>query len=139
MRLSVVCCVLLVSGCATTGSQEDDLDLSGAWAVHKSPPMVKVTGELGTATNPVRVLMPEGEREYLHRLRCANGSAPTFERQGSAGIGPYGKILDIYSVQCGTKSSSIYMDMYHCSEEERPVPGFDIVPELGRRAKQECR
>lgn len=139
MRFVIAGCVLLLSGCATTGGQGDDFDLADAWAVHKTPPTVKVIGELGTVTNPVRVLMPEGEREYLHRLRCANGSAPTFERQGSAGIGPYGKILDIYSVQCGAEFSSIYMDMYHCSEEQSPVPGFEIVPELGRRAKQECQ
>ena len=105
---------------------------------HKATPQVQVSGELGSATNPVRVLMPEGEREYLHRLRCPNGSPPEFERNGSGDIGPYGRILDFYSVKCGTVTTTVMMDMYHCIEEQRPLPGFDIVPEIRARDRSEC-
>ena len=141
MRLIALFICLAVSGCASTMSsqQQDSLDLAAATNVFKTSPAVAISGELGSESNPVRVLMPEGEREYLHRLRCDNGAPPAFERRGSAGFGPYGKILDIYTVECPNKSSTIYMDMYHCSEEREPIAGFQIVPEIGTRAKPECR
>lgn len=82
----------------------------------------------GSDKNPVRAQGPAGERAYLRRLRCADGQAPAFERQGSAGIGPYGNILDIYAVQCaGGAAQSVYIDMYHGHVEPQPVPGFTIV------------
>lgn len=83
---------------------------------------------LGSEKNPVRAKGPEGERAYLARLRCADGSAPAFERQGSTGIGPYHNILDLYSVQCaGAAPLSIYIDMYHKHVEPAALPGFTIV------------
>jgi hypothetical protein len=85
---------------------------------------------LGSERNPVRVSDPGGERAYLGRLRCSDGSAPQFERGGSVGIGPFGNILDVYGVRCATgtpPSSSVYMDMYHRHVEPRPVAGFTIV------------
>lgn len=85
---------------------------------------------LGTRENPVRVDMPAGERAYLQRLRCADGTAPAFNRQGSAGSGPYGYMLDAYDVTCkGASPAVIYMDMYHRNDERRPVPGFSIAGE----------
>lgn len=83
---------------------------------------------LGSEKNPVRAKGPEGERAYLARLRCADGSAPAFERQGSTGIGPYHNILDLYAVQCaGAAPLSVYLDMYHKHVEPAPLPGFTIV------------
>lgn len=83
---------------------------------------------LGSENNPVRAKGPEGERAYLARLRCADGNAPAFERQGSTGIGPYRNILDLYTVQCaGAAPLSVYIDMYHKHAEPAPVPGFTIV------------
>lgn len=85
---------------------------------------------LGSEQNPVRVNMPQGERNYLERLRCSDGNAPAFERGGSVGTGPFGNILDVYNVRCLTgtpATSSVYMDMYHGDYlENRPVPGFTI-------------
>lgn len=82
----------------------------------------------GSDKNPVRAQGPAGERAYLRRLRCADGKAPAFERLGSAGIGPYGNILDIYTVQCrDAAAQSVYIDMYHGHVEPQPVPGFTIV------------
>ena len=88
----------------------------------------KVSGELGSKTNPVRCSGPYGEREYLNRLRCSDGKAPEYFRVGSFGKGPYGHILDGYSVKCEEKDSvTVFMDMYHKHVEKEPVPGFTIV------------
>lgn len=83
---------------------------------------------LGSSKNPVRTDSPSGERAYLRRLRCADGTPPSFERQGSSGIGPFGRIMDVYRVRCaGGEPVAIYMDMYHKGAvEARPVAGFTI-------------
>jgi hypothetical protein len=84
---------------------------------------------LGSEQNPIRGSDPAGERAYLQRLRCSDGSAPEFERGGSVGVGPFGNILDVYDVRCATgtpASSSVYMDMYHRHVEVRPIAGFTI-------------
>jgi hypothetical protein len=85
---------------------------------------------LGSEANPVRAAMPVGQRAYLARLRCANGSAPAYDRQGSGGIGVYGNIIDFYAVTCpGAQSVTVVMDMYHAGyAEDRAVPGFTIAP-----------
>ncbi|TAJ64632.1 hypothetical protein [Brevundimonas sp.] len=87
---------------------------------------------LGSVQNPVRADMPAGQQAYLRRLRCSDGRAPGFGRIGSFGAGPYGSIIDGYSVSCGGSSpaqSEIYMDMYHAGHvEAAAVPGFTIVP-----------
>ncbi len=88
---------------------------------------------LGSEGNPVRCHMPRGEREYLSRLRCENDRPPKYERAGSVGQGPYGRIMDLYSVKCkantiGATEFNVYMDMYHPDYvETRPIPGFTIV------------
>lgn len=86
---------------------------------------------LGSEANPVRAAMPQGQRAYLARLRCADGQKPAFERIGSMGISPFGNIVDGYSVRCeGSEpaDATVYMDMYHAGHvETRAVPGFTIV------------
>jgi len=91
----------------------------------------KVTGALGTKTNPVRCDDPKGERQYLNRLRCSNGKRPEYSRIGSFGVGPYGNILDGYRVKCeSVDEATIFMDMYHEEYiEKEAVPGFTIVDE----------
>lgn len=83
---------------------------------------------LGSAKNPVRTTMPQGQRLYLSRLRCSDGKAPQFYRQGNVGPGPFGNIVDLYKVSCpGAEplESDVYMDMYHGGFiESRIVPGF---------------
>ncbi|HYJ30161.1 MAG TPA: hypothetical protein VEW25_07465 [Allosphingosinicella sp.] len=90
---------------------------------------------LGSRNNPVRAEMPIGERAYLQRLRCSDGRTPAFERIGNFGLGVYGNIIDGYRVACGDAQPGqveIYMDMYHRGHvEDRPVPGFTIVPSPG--------
>ncbi|NCP19779.1 MAG: hypothetical protein GW855_11545 [Erythrobacter sp.] len=86
---------------------------------------------LGSAENPVRAEMPPGQRAYLSRLRCANLKRPTYQRAGSAGLSPYGNIVDVYVVTCADSepaSREIYIDMYHPGYvETRAVDGYGIV------------
>ena len=87
---------------------------------------------LGSKANPIRENMPEGELAYLARLRCADGAKPTAVRKGNVGTGIYGSIVDLYAVTCpGAEPVDVYMDMYHDGPENRPVPGFTIVPAVG--------
>lgn len=80
---------------------------------------------LGSEQNPVRADGPPGQRAYLSRLRCPDGTAPAYVRGGSTGEGPYGSILDVYNVSCaGQQASEVFMDMYHKHEESRPITGF---------------
>lgn len=87
---------------------------------------------LGSEQNPVRAEMPQGQRAYLNRLRCADGKRPAFERVGSFGVGVYERIIDGYEVLCDGSSpakSMIYMDMYHPGHREpAAVAGFTIDP-----------
>lgn len=87
---------------------------------------------LGSEKNPVRAASPTGQRAYLARLRCSNGQAPAFSRDGSMGDGVFGNIIDAYTVDCGAAAPArvkVYMDMYHRGHvEARAVPGFTIMP-----------
>lgn len=94
----------------------------------KSPEEI-ATHKFGSYENPVRVDMPEGEHEYLAKLTCSDGSRIAYRRGGSAGVGPYGNMLDVYNVSCFIDSTlkefQIYMDMYHPKHEEnKAVEGF---------------
>lgn len=86
---------------------------------------------LGSPENPVRVSMPQGERAYLAKLRCSDGSAPAFAREGNVGIGVFGNIVDLYRLRCATGApaeAAVYMDMYHPQHaESRAVPGFTLA------------
>ncbi|MBO9499929.1 MAG: hypothetical protein J7483_10780 [Novosphingobium sp.] len=83
---------------------------------------------LGSDKNPVRENGPAGQRAYLGKLRCEDGSAPAFDRAGNVGEGVFGFIVDLYKVTCpGKDAVDVYIDMYHDGGETRPVPGFTIV------------
>ena len=87
---------------------------------------------LGTAANPVRVGGPNGERAYIARLRCGDGSRPKVGQRGSAGVGAFGTIVDVYPLDCGTAAPGrlqLVMDMYHAEHREQRAPaGFAIDP-----------
>ena len=95
---------------------------------------------LGSKENPVQGNGPFGEREYLQRLKCADGTAPTFSRNGSVGAGADGHILDLYSVKCpgSAPTHSVFMDMYHNTRERRAISGFTVLPELPARLAKGC-
>jgi hypothetical protein len=87
---------------------------------------------LGSKQNPVRADMPQGQRAYLARLRCSNGSTPTFERVANLGAGVFGSIIDQFDVRCQNSAplrTIIIMDMYFTGHvETRPVKGFTLAP-----------
>lgn len=135
--------LLALAGCASTGgthSENEDLPSGSPEAIMAalgggSPRPTPSQAELdqhphGSRENPVRVGGPGGERAYLARLRCEDGRYPEFERDGSVGVGPWGYIMDAYSVVCASgQKATVFMDMYHSRHrEERTVPGFTIEP-----------
>lgn len=86
---------------------------------------------LGSEQNPVRAQGPAGQREYLGRLRCADGRAPLIRGRMAGAIGPFGGIMDEYGVACPGSTPAtavIRLDMYHAHVETSPVPGFTITP-----------
>lgn len=144
-RVMLAAAALAVGGCATTattasGSRADsELDAALSTMLRGES---HVTGAalqraiaeadrhpLGSPQNPVRVQGPPGQRAYLARLRCSDGSTPSFFRRGSVGIGVFGNIVDDYAVTCGSAAPvSVQMDMYHRGNvENRAVPGFTIT------------
>ena len=120
------------------------------------PPQASVSTLGESKAAAVEVCMPRGQREYLSRLRCADGQAPTFQRAGS--VGPrtapppprqsestkaYDQraraemaqgasddhIVDLYKVRCDARTHDVYMDMYHCKGDPpgQAPAGFSIV------------
>jgi len=86
---------------------------------------------LGTMENPVRVGGPEGERAYIARLRCSDGTPPRVGQRTNAGVGAFGTIVDVYPLDCGSAAPGrfqLVMDMYHEEHRETRAPaGFTIV------------
>ncbi|MFN3946158.1 MAG: hypothetical protein ACK4K7_14625 [Allosphingosinicella sp.] len=80
---------------------------------------------LGTLANPVRVGGPAGERAYLARLRCADGSAPAIGPSTAAGIGAFGSLANRYRLDCGPRAPGavdVVFDMYHDGHVETRAP-----------------
>ncbi|VVT02662.1 hypothetical protein [Erythrobacter sp. EC-HK427] len=142
MRLQIVVAfVALVGlgGCTTTPDPAGSADSTFDW------PMVSQTqlrgadleaaivtasaSPLGSFENPVRAARPSGQRDYLERLRCADGTAPRFQRTGSLGPGVFGSIVDGYRVDCADGyQADVVMDMYHRNHVELgAVPGFTVL------------
>jgi hypothetical protein len=130
---------ILLAGCATTskqekapaGSPEALMELLGDGQPKPAVDPAEIDKHpLGSQENPVRVGGPGGQRAYLSRLRCEDGRYPEFQRIGSMGVGPWGYIVDGYSVACASgQKATIFMDMYHSRhQEDRTVPGFTIEP-----------
>ena len=83
---------------------------------------------LGTIENPIRVGGPNGERAYLARLSCADGTAIHVGARSEAGQGGFGAIANAYSVACGGTTRRIVFDMYHEEHVENAAPpGFTIA------------
>lgn len=129
---------------------------AGSAAAPSPPEAAAAPGS--TVASAIEVCEPEGERRYLARLVCPDRSHPQFERAGSVGERtplpadmteaqserlveallagkplapgePDHHVVDRYRVVCGTRETSIYLDMYHC---DRPPPriapaGFELI------------
>lgn len=117
---------------ARTAAPEQMLEQSAA----RADPLAEIEAQaaaaarhpFGTAQNPVRVGGPVGERAYLARLRCADGTPPGIGARSDAGIGAYGSVVAAYALTCGTSSAQVVMDMYHEEHREQRAPaGFTLV------------
>ena len=85
---------------------------------------------LGSVENPIRVAGPDGERAYLARLRCADGSTLRVGARSDAGVGAYGSVVAGYEVGCGAAGSRIVFDMYQAEHVETRAPaGFTLAPQ----------
>jgi hypothetical protein len=86
---------------------------------------------LGTLANPVRVGGPEGQRAYVSRLRCGDGSAPRAGTSSPGGVGAYGSVVALVPLDCGAASPGrfgLIVDIYHEEHrEERAPAGFTLA------------
>ncbi len=96
----------------------------------EAPPPAVVSGKLGGRNNPVRCDGPQGQRDYLSRLRDYSDQPVSFKRAGTFRDGPYGHPLDAYLVAYPDGyAQEVYLDMYHPGfVEKAPPAGFKIVP-----------
>ena len=132
--------------------------LEGVAAVaEKSDPVVAAASaaDVGmTKEAAIEACGPSGERAYLNRLRCTDGSKVRFERQGSVGFRHDAKteeqqreiekqgwgldplppgatdyhMIDAYEVSCPGKKVVLYLDLYHCRapKPQGVPPGFTM-------------
>ena len=110
--------ILIVFLCASCDSRKDAPRVKS----------VRPPAALGSVDKPVQCDDPEGEREYLGRLYGPEGDPVRYEREGCAGAGPDGHILDSYQVEADSMRAVVYMDMYHPGHlETECVPGFSLA------------
>lgn len=112
-----------------------------------------------TQGNPIEECRPEIGQRYFSRLACPSGERPTISRIGSTGPRtpipaditeeetvemvrgmlemrrlepgePDYHIVDAYEVVCGTRATTIYVDMYHCAPDQpaSAPAGFRFAP-----------
>jgi len=109
----------MLPGAGLAPGQDDLAEAIAAAAAHP----------LGSVGNPVRVGGPLGERSYLARLRCPDGSVPAIGERADAGVGAFGTVVALYPLRCGDAERRIAFDMYHEEHaEDRAPPGFSIAP-----------
>lgn len=137
MRTMAMIAASAALAACTTSPTADDGDLLGFMDGSDPAEAARIAQRvsihpLGSDKNPVRADMPRGQRAYLARLRCQDGTAPAFERVGSMGMSPYGGVVDGYEVICAggkPQTALIHIDMYHPGHvEQNAPPGFVIVP-----------
>lgn len=136
---------------------------SGAGAIAQTVTLpVTDPGSLGDSkANAIEVCRPAGQRAYLARLLCADGSRPEISRVGSVGQRtepreplseeqerelldamlqglplkagqPDFHIVDLYQANCGQVQRRLYLDMYHC---DSPPPEQQAPAGFSLRAK----
>ena len=94
-----------------------------------TPDWQKINAQpLGTRNNPVRADGIAGERAYMTRLRCANGTVIYEQRRiGSGGVGPYTTDTATWEVECYGELFIVYLDGSHPGYvERRAARGFSI-------------
>ena len=135
-RVTAVLGILVLGACRTQATPP----ATGVEPAPAAAAGTDTTPPLGSRENPVQSSGPFGEREYLQRLKCPDGTPPTFSRNGSVRAGADGHILDLYSVKCpgNAPTHSVFMDMYHSVRERRAISGFTVLPELPARLAKGC-
>ena len=87
---------------------------------------------LGSLLNPVRVGGPEGERAYIARLRCADGTRPKVGPRADGEVGGFGSLVSVYPLDCGAVApgrTALMRDPYHEEHREDRAPaGLAIEP-----------
>jgi hypothetical protein len=87
---------------------------------------------VGTLQNPVRVAGPEGERAYLARLRCSDGTGARVGAQRPGGTDSFGNVADLAPVDCGGAApahADILIDVYQEEHVLEAAPaGFQLAP-----------
>ncbi|MEQ1547534.1 MAG: hypothetical protein ABL918_02675 [Chakrabartia sp.] len=136
-KLHYIALAITILSAPSTASAKNDLELmlrGGPMLSKKKLAKAIIKAEknpLGTNDNPVRAQGPLGQRAYLARLRCEDGTTPQYFRAGNVGAGVYKSIVDHYVVDCGAAAPgkvNVHMDMYHPGHQEtRAAPGFTIV------------
>jgi hypothetical protein len=87
---------------------------------------------LGSLQNPIRVVGPEGERAYLARLRCGDGSLPRIGAQRPGGTDAFGNVADLAPADCGGAApahADLHIDIYQEEHVLEAAPaGFQLAP-----------
>ena len=137
---------LLLAGCTTTTPAASQ---AGDAAPTKSASPAPGLGD--TKALAIEVCMPPGQRAYLNRLLCADGSKPSYYRVGN--FGPRNEVpkglsddeisrlmmgklkpgdpdlhIDGYELSCGASKRMVFMDMYHCHQ----APPTEIPAGFGK-------
>ena len=83
--------------------------------------------------HPIPVNWPEGEYEYLSRLRCPCGEPFFFQRVGSCGFAPDGHVVDRFELMCRKKEHRyfLYLDMYHSGMPSTSPKGLSLSTPAG--------
>ena len=86
---------------------------------------------LGTAANPIRVGGPDGAHAYFAGLRCADGKSPRIGVPREGGVGAFGSILQLYTLDCGSAAPgrvNLNVDLYQEEHKETRAPaGFQVA------------
>jgi hypothetical protein len=86
---------------------------------------------LGTPANPIRVGGPEGAQAYFAGLRCGDGKSPRIAAPREGGVGAFGSILQLYTLDCGSAAPgrvNLNVDLYQEEHKETRAPaGFQVA------------
>ena len=111
----LACVVLLVcAGCALLRQPDPD-------------------APLGSRENPIRSESRPKELQYLGRLRCPDDTAPHFRHHMTRIRGPYGTLMDEYTVRCVflNREVRLWFDHHHAGFDESKAPeGFRLSDRL---------
>jgi hypothetical protein len=144
----------LLAGCGTGGSR-------GRGPLPATAPVPSQSNIGLSRETAIEVCEPAGEQAYLARMRCSDGTVPSYQRSGSVGsrntydtkakeelarqqmlegrpVAPGESdyhTVDLYEVTCSDKKYEIFLDMYHCGQPEtKAAPaGFSIVNSGGQK------